>query len=146
MTRIEPRCAKSYPSALVARVLPLAERENQPHKNSFGTLEDLSQDLKIVSVRTLSGPFGTLRHFFLGHYWTFYCRPTREFLHYLGKELPRENAANCELTLPMERQIIISGIHSIHSIGLGLRFFYLMNFFTQSNPPRAAVAGFPAAI
>ena len=41
--------------------------------------------------------------------------------------------ANCELTLPMERQIIISGI------GLGLRFFYLMNFFTQSDPPQPAM-------
>ena len=37
--------------------------------------------------------------------------------------------ANCELTLPRGRQIIISGI------GLGLRFFYLMNFFTQGDPP-----------
>ena len=33
--------------------------------------------------------------------------------------------ANCELSLAMERQIIISGI------GLGLRFFYHMNFFKQ---------------
>ena len=40
--------------------------------------------------------------------------------------------ANCELTLPMERQIIISGI------GLGLRFFDLINFFTQSNTPPPA--------
>ena len=41
--------------------------------------------------------------------------------------------ANCELTLPRGRQIIISGI------GLGLRFFYLMNFFTQSDPPQPAI-------
>ena len=41
--------------------------------------------------------------------------------------------ANCELTLPRGRQIIISGI------GLGLRFFYLMNFFTQSDPPQPAM-------
>ena len=41
--------------------------------------------------------------------------------------------ANCELTLPTERQIIISGI------GLGLRFFYLMNFFTQSDPPQPPI-------
>ena len=41
--------------------------------------------------------------------------------------------ANCELTLPRGRQIIISGI------GLGLRFFYLMNFFKQSDPPQPAI-------
>ena len=41
--------------------------------------------------------------------------------------------ANCELTLPMERQIINSGI------GLGLRLFYLLNFFTQSDPPLPAI-------
>ena len=75
MIEIEPRCAKSYPSVLAVRVLPLNRtRKNQECKNSFGTLEDLSQDLKIVSLGTLSGPFGTLRDFFLAHYWTFYCK------------------------------------------------------------------------
>ena len=69
MTGNEPRLAKSFPSALAARVLPLNQTcENQQFKTSFGTLEDLSQDFKIVSLGTLSGPFGTLRHFFLGHY------------------------------------------------------------------------------
>ena len=27
---------------------------------------------KIISLGTVSRPFGTLRDFFLGHYWTFY--------------------------------------------------------------------------
>ena len=57
----------------------------------------------------------------------------RAFLHYLGMNCLGKMHANCELTLPMERQIIISGI------GLGLRFFYLMNFFTQSDPPQPAM-------
>ena len=76
MIGIEPRCAKSYPSALAFRVLPLNRtRKNQQCQNSFGTLEDLSQDFKIVGPGTLSGPFVTLGDFFLGHYWTFYCIP-----------------------------------------------------------------------
>ena len=41
--------------------------------------------------------------------------------------------ADCELTLPMERQIIISGI------GLGLPFFHLINFFTQRDPSGPAM-------
>ena len=43
---------------------PSQQHEGNPTvKNSFGTLEDLSQDFKILSPGTLSGPFGTLRGF-----------------------------------------------------------------------------------
>ena len=85
MIGIEPRCTKSYPSALALRVLPLNKtRKNQKCKNSFGASEDLSQDFKIVSLGTLSRPFGTLREFFLGHYWTFYCNKRIVKLSVLG--------------------------------------------------------------
>ena len=61
-----------------------------------------------------------------------------------GRNCLGKRRANCKLSLPRERQIIISGVR------LGLQFFYLMNFFTQSDTPPAAThpagAGFPAAI
>ena len=50
-----------------------------------------------------------------------------------GRNCLGKMRANCELTLPTERQITISGV------GLGLRFFDLMNFFTQSDPPQLAI-------
>ena len=92
--RIEPRSAKSYPSSLAARVLPLnITRENQQLKSLFGTLEDLSQDFKIVSLGKLSGSFGTLRDFFLGRYWTLYCRWSISFLGSCGG---RGRRASCK--------------------------------------------------
>ena len=59
MTGIELRSAKRYTSALAAGVVLLNKMSaNQEFKYSFGTLEDLSQDFKIVSLGTYPDHLG----------------------------------------------------------------------------------------